>query len=112
VLFDLFVASYKRFKERFVKVIIWPEATTIFFYESGRSRFPLYWTRKPYGFKEWPRPTKGADKLEVLSLFDTPLLRRLPCRRLIGANAKPGRWAAVRGMGFYFVLCRLALFRF
>jgi len=41
-LFDLFVGSYKRFKERFVKVIILPEATTIFFDESGGSRFPLY----------------------------------------------------------------------
>jgi len=78
-LFDLFAGSYKRFKERFVKVIIQPEATAIFFVESVGSRFPLYWTRKPCGFKEWPRPTEGADELEVLSLFDA-LPRRLPCR--------------------------------
>jgi len=97
-LFDLFAGSYKRFKERFVKVIIRPEATAIFFYESGGSRFPLYWTREPCGFKEWPRPTEGADELEILSLFDA-LPGRLPCRMLIGAYAKPGRWAAVRGMG-------------
>jgi len=95
VLFDLFVGSYKRFKERFVKVIIRPED----FDESGGSRFPLYWTRKPCGFKEWPRPTEGADELEVFSLFDA-LPKRLPCRMLIGAYAKPGRWASIRGMGF------------
>jgi len=108
VLFDLFVGSYKRFKERFVKVIIRPEATTIFFDEFGRLRFPLYWTRKPFGFKEWPRPTEGADELEVLSLFDA-LPRRLPCRRLIGVCAKSGRWAAVRGMGFFFGVSSVGL---
>jgi len=84
-LFYLFVGSYKRFKERFVKVIIRPEATAIFFDESGGSRFPLYWTREPCGFKEWPRPTKGADELEILALFDA-LPRRLPCRFLSDAD--------------------------
>ena len=101
VLFDLFAGSYKRFKERFVKVIIRPEATTIYFDESGGSRFPLYWTRKPCGFKEWPKPTEGANELEILSLFDA-LPTRLPCRTLVKAYAKPGRWAAVRVMGFCF----------
>ena len=99
MLFDSFSASYKRFKGRFVKVIIRPEATTLFFDECRWSRFPLYWTRKPRGFKEWSSPTEGADELEILSLFDA-LLRKLPCRRLIGAYAKPARWATVRGMGF------------
>jgi len=42
VLFDSFAISYKRFKERFVKVIVRPEATTFFFDEAGRSRFPMY----------------------------------------------------------------------
>ena len=111
VLFDLFAGSYKRFKERFVNVIIRPEATTIFFDEFDRSRFPLYWTREPFGFKEWPRPTEGFDELEVLSLFNA-LPRRLPCRRLIGVYAKPGCWAAVWGMGFYFVFGRPAVIRF
>jgi len=103
VLFDLFASSYKKFKERFVKVIIRPKATAIFFDESGGSRFPLYWTRMPCGFKEWPRPTEGANELEILSLFDA-LPRRLPCRTLIGAYAKPGRWTAVRGMGFFVIV--------
>jgi len=57
----------------------------------------------PCGFKEWPRPTEGADELEILSLFDA-LPRRLSCRTLIGAYAKPGRWAAVRGMGFFVIV--------
>jgi len=103
VLFDSFATSYKRFKGRFVKVIIRPEATTLFFDESGRSRFPLYWTHEPFGFKEWLRPTEGADELEILSLFDA-LPRKLPCRRLIGAYAKSAHWATVRGMGFVYIL--------
>ena len=47
ILFDSFAVSYKRFKQRFVKVIVRPEATTFFFDEVSRSRFPLYWTDKP-----------------------------------------------------------------
>jgi len=87
VLFDSFAVSYNRFKERFVRVIVRSEATTLFFYEASRSRFPLYWTRKPCDFKVWPRPIEGADELEVLSLFDA-LPRKLPCQRMIGAYAK------------------------
>jgi len=51
VLFNSFVVSSKRFKERFVKFIIRPKATTYFLDEAGRSRFPLYWTRQPRDFK-------------------------------------------------------------
>ena len=98
VLCDSFVLSYKRFKERFVKVIIRPEATTCFFDSADRSRFPLYWTRQPCDFKVWPRPTEGEDELGVLSLFEA-LPRKLPCQGLIGAYTKAARWAVVRGMG-------------
>ena len=66
VLFDSFAVSYKRFKERFVRVIVQPKAKTLFFDEADRSRFPLYWTRKPCDFKVWSRPTEGVDELEVL----------------------------------------------
>jgi len=41
VLFYLFALSYRRFKERFVKVVIRPEATSLFFDSTRRSRFPL-----------------------------------------------------------------------
>ena len=101
VLFDSFALSYKRFKERFLKVIIRSEATTCFFNSAGRSRFLLYWTRQPCDFKVWPRPTEGDDELEVLSLFDA-LPRKLPCRRLIGAYTEVVRWATVRVMSFCF----------
>jgi len=82
-----------------VKVIIRPEATTCLFDSASRSRFPLYWTRQPCDFKEWPRLTEGDDELGVLSLFDA-IRRKLPCRRLIDAYTKAARWAVVRGMGF------------
>ncbi len=101
VLFDPFAVSYKRFKERFVKVVIRPEATAFFFDRAGRSRFPLYWTSKPTEFKSWPRPTEG-EEVEILSFFDA-LPRKLPCRSLIGAYTETARWAAIRGMRL--VLC-------
>jgi len=108
VLFDSFVVSYKRFKERFAKVIILPEATTYFFDENGWSRFPLYWTSQPHDFKEWPRPMGSVDELEILSYFDA-LPRKLPTRKLIGAYNESARWAAVKGMRLYFfyrsILC-------
>ena len=70
-----------------MKVIIWLEATTYFFDEAGRSQFPLYWTSQPRDFKESSRPMRGADGLEILSLFDS-LPRKIPTRRLIGAYAE------------------------
>ena len=103
VLFDPFAISYKRFKERFVKVVIRPEATTFFFDRTGRSRFPLYWTSKPKDFKSWPRPTGSEEEVEILSFFDA-LPRKLPCRSLIGAYTETTRWAAIRGMGSSFVV--------
>ena len=102
-LFDPFVVSYKRFKERFVKVVIRPEATTFFFDRSGRSRFPLYWTSKPKDFKFWPRPTESEEEVEILSFFDTHP-RKLPCRSLIGAYTETARWATIRDMGSSFVV--------
>jgi len=101
VLFDPFAVSYKRFKERFVKVVIWLEATTFFFDRAGRSRFPLNWTSKPKGFKFWPRPTGSEEEVEILSFFDA-LPRKLPCRSLIGAYTETTRLAAIRGMGSSF----------
>jgi len=66
VLYDSFAVSYKRFKERFVKVIVRPKATPYYFDSAGRSRFPLYWTRQPCDFKVWTRPMEGAVELEIL----------------------------------------------
>ena len=40
VLFDSFVVSYKRFKERFVKVVVQPEATPSFFMRAVDRGFP------------------------------------------------------------------------
>ena len=102
-LFNPFAVSYKRFKERFVKVVIRPEATTFFFDRAGQSQFPFYWTSKPTNFKLWPRPTESEEEVEILSFFDA-LPRKLPCRSLIGAYTETTRWAAIRGMGSSFVV--------
>ena len=69
-LLNSFTVCYKRFKERFVKVIIRLEATTFFLEGNGQSRFPLYWTSQPRDFKEWLRLTGSANDIEILSLFD------------------------------------------
>ena len=102
VLFDPFAVSYKRFKERFIKVIVRPEATTFFFDEAGRSRFPLYWTANSRDFKAWPRPMGSDEEVEVLSLF-TALPMKLPCQMLTGAYAEMARWTGVRGIGLLFM---------
>jgi len=101
VLFDPFAVSYKRFKERFVKVVIRSETTAFFFDRAGQSRFLLHWTSKPIGFKFWPRPTESEEEVEILSFFDA-LPRKLSCRSLIGAYTETARWAAIRGMGSRF----------
>jgi len=103
VLFDPFAVSYKRFKERFVKVVIQPEATTFFFDRAGWSRFPLHWTSKPKDFKFWLRPTRSEEEVEILSFFDA-LPRKLPCQSLIGAYTETAHWATIRGMGSSFVV--------
>jgi len=95
----------KNSKRYFLKFVFWPEATSYFFDETGRSRFPLYWTKKPRDFKEWPRPGGGIEELEILSLFDM-LPRKLPMRKLVGVHAKSLRWAAIKGMLVSFTLGR------
>ena len=104
-MFDSFAVSYKRFKERFVKVIIRPEAMTFFYDEVGQSRFPLYWTDNPQDFKAWPRPTGSDEEVEILSFFDA-LPRKPPCQMLIGAYAETTRWAVIRVMGLCFYVGR------
>jgi len=90
VIFNSFATSYKKFKKRFFKVCIRPEATSYFFDEISWSRFSLYLTKKPRDFKEWPRPAVGAEELDILSFFDT-LPRKLPTRKLVGVYAKSSR---------------------
>jgi len=108
VLFNSFFVSYKRFKERFVKVITRPKATTFFFEDNSWSRFPLYWTSQPRDFKEWPRLTGSADEIEILSFLDE-LPRKLPTRKLIGAYTKSARWATVKDTSLYF--CYRSVYR-
>ena len=94
-----------------MKVIIQPEATSYFFDEAGRSRFPLYWTHQPRDFKEWSRSTWGADELEILSLFDA-LPRKLPTRMLIGAYTESARWATFKGISLLYYFGRSSLLFF
>ena len=80
ILLSPFTASYKRFKEQFFKVFVFPSAMPYFFDETGQSRFLMSWTMKPLKFKEWPRPAKSVEELEILPLIDG-LPRKLPFPR-------------------------------
>jgi len=41
----------------------------LFFYDFGRSKFPLYWTKTPTRFKQWSRPVASAEEQEVCNLL-------------------------------------------
>lgn len=77
ILFSPYTTSYKNFKGKFFKLFVEPKGSRLFFDETGRSNFPLYWTKNPTQFKEWPRSAPRAKELEIYSLFDN-LPRRLP----------------------------------
>ncbi|WVZ04617.1 hypothetical protein V8G54_017963 [Vigna mungo] len=53
-IFNLFVESYKDFKNHFFKVSITEMGQPFFLNENGSPRFPLYWTKKPRTLTSWP----------------------------------------------------------
>jgi len=82
ILFAPFTSSYKNFKGNFFKIFIEPEGRGLFSYELGRSKFPLYWTKTPARFKQWPRPIASVEEREVWNLFGS-LSRRLPTYKIL-----------------------------
>jgi len=73
ILFSPYTTSYKNFKGNFFKLFIEPEGWGFFLEETGLSQFPLYQTKTPTQFKEWPHSTPDAEELEICSLLTTSL---------------------------------------
>ena len=101
-----FTSSYKNFKGKIFKNFIEPKGRQLFFYELGRSKFPLYWTKTPTCFKQWPRPVASAKEREVCNLFDS-LPRRLPTRKILSVYKSSQRWTDFQGMLVFFIVLKL-----
>ncbi|KOM34658.1 hypothetical protein LR48_Vigan02g080800 [Vigna angularis] len=68
-LLELYVQSYRGFKNQFLKVSILDSGRSFFFDEGGRSKFPLYWTQNPLKFTSWSEDKMTIDELEALGLL-------------------------------------------
>ncbi|KOM51811.1 hypothetical protein LR48_Vigan09g047000 [Vigna angularis] len=81
-LLELYLQSYRGFKDKFFKVSITPAGQRHFFCGDGNPKFPLYWTQDPLRFTSWPEDKMTIEELEALSVL-TSLPRPFSSRELI-----------------------------
>ncbi|KOM43977.1 hypothetical protein LR48_Vigan05g158200 [Vigna angularis] len=81
-LLELYLQSYRGFKDKFFKVSITPAGQRHFFGGDGNPKFPLYWTQDPQRFTSWPEDKMTIEELEALSVL-TSLPRPFSSRELI-----------------------------
>ncbi|KOM47594.1 hypothetical protein LR48_Vigan07g129800 [Vigna angularis] len=81
-LLELYLQSYRGFKDKFFKVSILDSGRRHFFDGEGRSKFPLYWTQEPLRFTSWAEDKMTIEELEALNVL-TALPRPFSSRRLI-----------------------------
>ncbi|KOM45650.1 hypothetical protein LR48_Vigan06g095600 [Vigna angularis] len=81
-LLELYLQSYRNFKEKVFKVSITDVGLRYFFDGEGNPRFPLYWTQDPLRFTSWPEDKMTIEELEALSVL-TSLPRPISSRQLI-----------------------------
>ncbi|KOM31788.1 hypothetical protein LR48_Vigan01g134400 [Vigna angularis] len=81
-LLELYLQSYRNFKEKFFKVSITDVGRRYFFDGEGNPRFPLYWTQDPLRFTSWSEDKLTIEELEALSVL-TSLPRPFSSRQLI-----------------------------
>ncbi|KOM24678.1 hypothetical protein LR48_Vigan2420s000100 [Vigna angularis] len=81
-LLELYLQSYRGFKEKFFKVSITDAGRRFFFDGEGNPRFPLYWTQDPLRFTSWPEDKMTIEELEALSVL-TSLPRPFSSRLII-----------------------------
>ncbi|KOM49645.1 hypothetical protein LR48_Vigan08g047200 [Vigna angularis] len=81
-LLELYLQSYRNFKEKFFKVSITDVGRWYFFDGEGNPRFPLYWTQDLLRFTSWPEDNMTIEELEALSVL-TALPRPFSSRQLI-----------------------------
>ncbi|KOM37981.1 hypothetical protein LR48_Vigan03g136300 [Vigna angularis] len=81
-LLELYLQSYRNFKEKFLKVSITEVGRRHFFNGEGNPRFPLYWTQDPLRFTSWSEDKMTIEELEALGVL-TALPRPFSSRQLI-----------------------------
>ncbi|KOM37286.1 hypothetical protein LR48_Vigan03g066700 [Vigna angularis] len=81
-LLELYLQSYRGFKEKFFKVSITDAGRRFFFDGEGNPRFPLYWTQDPLRFTSWSEDEMTIEELEALSVL-TSLPRPFSSRQII-----------------------------
>ncbi|KOM51942.1 hypothetical protein LR48_Vigan09g060100 [Vigna angularis] len=81
-LLELYLQSYRGFKDKFFKVSILDSGRRHFFDEEGSPKFPLYWTQDPLRFTSWAEDKMTIEELEALNVL-TALPRPFSSRRLI-----------------------------
>ncbi|KOM56478.1 hypothetical protein LR48_Vigan10g237000 [Vigna angularis] len=81
-LLELYLQSYRGFKEKFFKVSITDAGRRFFFDGEGNPRFPLYWTQDPLRFTSWSEDNMTIEELEALSML-TSLPRPFSSRQII-----------------------------
>ncbi|KOM52104.1 hypothetical protein LR48_Vigan09g076300 [Vigna angularis] len=81
-LLELYLQSYRGFKEKFFKVSITDAGRRYFFGGEGNPKFPLYWTQDPLRFTSWPEDKMTIEELEALSVL-TSLPSPFSSRQLI-----------------------------
>ncbi|KOM38015.1 hypothetical protein LR48_Vigan03g139700 [Vigna angularis] len=103
-LLELYLQSYRNFKEKFFKVSITEVGRRYFFDGEGNPRFPLYWTQDPLRFTSWSEDKMTIEELEALGVL-TALPRPFSSRQLIDCLEFDDAEARVFGM----CLCFLSL---
>ncbi|KOM49703.1 hypothetical protein LR48_Vigan08g053000 [Vigna angularis] len=81
-LLELYLQSYRGFKNKFFKVSILDSRRRHFFDGEGNPKFPLYWTKEPLRFTSWAEDKMTTEELEALNVL-TALPRPFSSRRLI-----------------------------
>ncbi|KOM26407.1 hypothetical protein LR48_Vigan270s000400 [Vigna angularis] len=81
-LLELYLQSYRGFKEKFFKVSIPDVGRRYFFDGEGSPKFQLYWTQDPLRFTSWPEDKMTIEELEALNVL-TSLPRPFSSRQLI-----------------------------
>ncbi|KOM47052.1 hypothetical protein LR48_Vigan07g075600 [Vigna angularis] len=79
---ELYLQSYRGFKNKFFKVSILDSGRRHFFYGEGNPKFPLYWTKEPLKFTSWAEDKMTIEELEALNVL-TALPRPFSSRRLV-----------------------------
>ncbi|KOM31885.1 hypothetical protein LR48_Vigan01g144100 [Vigna angularis] len=81
-LLELYLQSYRGFKNKFFKVSILDSGRRHFFDGEGNPKFPLYWTKEPLRFTSWAEDKMTTEELEALNVL-AALPRPFSSRRLI-----------------------------